>query len=69
MNFPSSVLLFPKRPLRAAGRWCRSFSHSQVLLVAEKHGVLLTLESVLERTLAGNIVSLPLSPRLQAGES
>lgn len=66
MNFPSSVLLFPKRPLRAAGRWCRSFSHSQVLLAAEKHGVLLTLESVLERTLAA--LSLPLSPRVQAGE-
>lgn len=66
MDFPGSVLLFPKRPLRAAGRWCRSFSHSQVLLVAEKHGVLLTLESVLERTLA--VLSLPLSPRVQAGE-
>lgn len=24
VNFPSSVLLFPKQPLSVAGRWCRS---------------------------------------------
>lgn len=50
VNLPGSVLLFPKQPLSVAGRWCRSFSHSQVLWVAEKPGVLLTLASVLERT-------------------